>query len=168
MNEQFQLSYSTTSELLFGGLPLGVMRPQPEGRPIFEAIRWDEYSLSVLHKECCALRSPVRARAIIIAELAAAEWDVLVQDIFSRTKTRAASDARAATARILHHAFPGLIDRMVAAVFGRERSWAVKSYKLAADQLETSVPFREKYDRVQAAALARLWPQDEPKQLTAP
>lgn len=168
MNEQFQIEAATATPLFYYGRPLGTLREQPSGPPIFEVIQWDEYALNVLMHEAAALRSPVRARATLIAEAAADAWEIRIKDIFARARTREISDARAASAHLLHQIFPHIKDRVVAAAFGRERTWALHCYKLTEDQLETSVPFRAKYETTKRAVLPKFWNQSEPQTLKAP
>lgn len=142
---------------MLGNLPLGVLRPQ-EGGPLFEAIEWNEQSLAELAEQIALVRSPIRSRASMIAELAAEEWEIPTRDVLGRVRYREACDARAAAAELLHNMFPHVRDRMIAAAFGRDRTWTVHVYNTVRDLRETSVPFREKYARVAAKVSAKFFP----------
>lgn len=152
---------------MIGNLPLGVLRPQ-EGGPVFEVIEWDERSLGELAEQIALVRSPIRARASTIAELAAEEWAIPARDVLGRVRYREACDARAAAAELLHNMFPHVRDRMIAAAFGRDRTWTVHVYQTVRDLCETSVPFREKYARVSARVRDKFWPTEETTELKAP
>lgn len=153
----------TPVRLLHRGLVLGV---RIDGE--FTALDWTRADLQSLLEQIESLLSPLRWHALHVARAAAEIWDVPGAHLFTSARYQAVCDARFAVVSVLREFQPSARDEQLAAIFGRCRTWIIQCVANAANLRETNIPFREKYDRLQAACKTHFgWPQAEDKEAVA-